>query len=108
MPATEVVSSYHDLWQVEQSFRMSKTDLRARPVFHHTKDAIDAHLTIVFAALAIARYLQTRTGITIKALVKLLRPLRQVTISNGGHKLIAEPQIPKTAQEILTKLKTPN
>ncbi|XBH23011.1 IS1634 family transposase [Jonesiaceae bacterium BS-20] len=107
MPATEVVSSYHDLWQVEQSFRMSKTDLRARPIFHHTKDAIEAHLTIVFTALAIARYLQTRTGITIKALVKLLRPLRQVTISISGHDLIADPQIPKTAQEIQTKLKTP-
>lgn len=53
-----------------------------------------------------ARYLQTRTGISIKALVKLLRPLRQVTISIGGHELIAEPQIPKPAQEILTKLKT--
>ncbi|XBH23174.1 IS1634 family transposase [Jonesiaceae bacterium BS-20] len=66
MPAAEVVSSYHDLWQVEQSFRMSKTDLRARPIFHHTKDGVDAHFTIVFVALAIARYLQTRSGIAIK------------------------------------------
>jgi hypothetical protein len=32
-PATEVIASYHDLWHVEQSFRMSKTDLRARPMF---------------------------------------------------------------------------
>ena len=55
MPAGEVIASYHDLWQVEQSFRMSKTDLRARPMFHHTRDAIEAHLTIVFAALAVAR-----------------------------------------------------
>jgi len=30
MPASEVIASYHDLWRVEQSFRMSKTDLRAR------------------------------------------------------------------------------
>ena len=33
MPATEVITSYHDLWHVEQSFRMSKTDLAARPMF---------------------------------------------------------------------------
>ncbi|HET7474671.1 MAG TPA: hypothetical protein VFJ97_01440 [Dermatophilaceae bacterium] len=46
MPASEVIESYHDLWHVEQSFRMSKTDLRARPMFHHTRDAIEAHLTI--------------------------------------------------------------
>ena len=43
MPAGEVVGSYHDLWRVEQSFRPSKTDLRARPMFHRTKNAIEAH-----------------------------------------------------------------
>jgi Transposase DDE domain len=52
MPATEVITSYHDLWHVEQSFRMSKTDLAARPMFARTRDAIEAHLTIVFTALA--------------------------------------------------------
>lgn len=50
MPAREIVSSYHDLWTVEQSFRMSKHDLQARPVFHRTRDAIEAHLTVVFTA----------------------------------------------------------
>ena len=42
MPAAEVIAKYHDLWHVEQSFRMCKTDLRARPIFHHTRDAIEA------------------------------------------------------------------
>ena len=60
MPAGEVIASYHDLWHVEQSFRMSKTDLRARPMFHRTRDAIEAHLTIVFTALAVSR--EPRTG----------------------------------------------
>lgn len=80
MPADEVISSYHDLWHVEQSFRMSKTDLRARPVFHYQRDAIDAHLTIVITALAVSRYLYTKTGITTKKLVRILRPLQEVTI----------------------------
>lgn len=57
MPASEIISSYHELWHVEQSFRMSKTDLRACPIFHRQKDAIEAHLTIVMTALAISRYL---------------------------------------------------
>ena len=39
---------------------MTKNDLRARPVFHHQRDAIEAHLTIVFAALALTRYLTPR------------------------------------------------
>src|ERR1700733_907978 len=47
----KVISCYHDLWHVEQSFRMSKTDLAARPMFVPKRDAIEAHLTIVFTAL---------------------------------------------------------
>jgi len=73
MPAAEVISSYHQLWQVEASFRMAKNDLRARPVFHHTRDAIEAHLTIVFAALAVARYLQGATGMSIKKIIRALK-----------------------------------
>ena len=57
-----VVAAYRDLWQVEASFRMAKSDLAARPIYHRTRDSIEAHLTVVFAALAIARTIQARRG----------------------------------------------
>jgi transposase len=104
MPAGEVIGSYHDLWQVEQSFRMSKTDLRARPLFSHTRESIEAHLTIVFTALAIARYLQKTTGSSIRHIVRTLQPLQQVTISVAGQHITAKPQIPPAAQDILNSL----
>ena len=93
MGAGEVVSSYHELWHVEQSFRMSKHDLRARPVFHHTHDAIEAHLTVVIAALAVARYLQEATGISIARIVRELRGLQEVNINLNGHYIHAVPQL---------------
>jgi transposase len=40
--AEYVLSAYHQLWQIEKSFRMSKTDLRARPIYHHKRDSIEA------------------------------------------------------------------
>ena len=104
MSATEVISSYHDLWQVEASFRMSKTDLRARPIFHHTRDAIEAHLTIVFAALAIARYLQDATGMSIKKIIQALRPIQQIRVRIAGHEHVAEDQHTPAAQAILEAL----
>ena len=58
-----VIGAYHQLWQIEKSFRMSKSDLAARPIYHHKRDSIE-HLTIVFAALAVARWLETTTGVT--------------------------------------------
>ena len=107
MDAGEVVSSYHELWHVEQSFRMSKHDLRARPVFHHTRDAIEAHLTMVMAALAVARHLQDTTGISIKRIIRTLKPLQDVTINLNGHKITAQPQITPTAASILKSLQSP-
>lgn len=104
MPAREVIADYHALWQVEASFRMSKTDLRARPIFSHSREAIEAHLTIVFAALAISRYLQQRTGSSIRHIVRTLRPLQHVTINIAGQPVIAEPQIPAEAQRLLDAL----
>ena len=107
MGAGEVVSSYHELWHVEASFRMSKHDLRARPVFHHTRDAIEAHLTVVMAALAVARHLQETTGISIARIVRELRGLQEVTINLNGHHLPAAPRLTDTANDILTALSTP-
>ena len=70
-----------------QSFRMSKHDLRARPVFHHTRDTIEAHLTVVMASLAVARYIQEATGISIKRVIRTLKSLQDVTINLNGRRL---------------------
>lgn len=104
MSGAAVIAAYHDLWQVEASFRMTKSDLRARPVFHHQREAIEAHLTVVFAALAITRYLTSTTGVSIKKLVRTLRPLHTVTIDISGHQFTAETPLNPNAEEILNKL----
>lgn len=57
---------------------MSKTDLAARPVFHHTRESIEAHLTIVFAALAVSRWIENTTGWTIKRFVTTARRYRTI------------------------------
>lgn len=103
MDAGEVIGSYHDLWHVEQSFRMSKTDLRARPMFHHTRDAIEAHLTIVFTALAVSREVQNRTGLAIRNIVRQLRPLRSATIAiNGAEQTFPHPPSPSRSRRSST------
>ena len=99
-----VIAAYHELWQVEASFRMTKSDLRARPVFHHQREAIDAHLTVVFAALAVSRHLQNHTGVTIKKLVQTLRVARSATIDVNGQRLTLDPELNPTAREIINRL----
>lgn len=108
MDAVEVIASYHQLWHVEQSFRMSKTDLQARPMFHRTRDAIEAHLTVVFTALAVARFMQTRTGVSLKRIITTLRPLREFTGRIGTHEITFPPEITPDAAHILDQLNSEN
>jgi len=108
MPATEVITSYHDLWHIEQSFRMSKTDLAARPMFARTRDAIEAHLTIVFTALAISRTVQNRTGQSIRRVLRTLRPLRSATIEINGTTHTFPPALSPGETTIINALKNPN
>ena len=86
---------------------MSKHDLRARPVFHPPRDAIEAHLTVVMASLAIARHLQDTTGISIKRIIRALKPLQEITINLNGHHLTAADPLTPEAEEILTALNIP-
>jgi len=101
MPAGEVIASYHDLWHVEQSFRMSKTDLRARPMFVRTQDAIEAHLTIVFTALAVSREVQRRSGLAIRNVTRQLRRLRSATITANGTIQTIPPAISAEQQALI-------
>ncbi|MFL1377606.1 MULTISPECIES: IS1634 family transposase [unclassified Nocardiopsis] len=105
MGGQAVIDAYHDLYQVERSFRMAKSDLAARPVFHHVRESIEAHLTIVFTALAVSRHLQAAGGVSIRKIVQTLRPLRSAVIEISGHRLTAAPDIPESAREILDRLK---
>lgn len=106
MPATEIIASYHDLWRVEQSFRMSKSDLAARPMFARTRDAIEAHLTIVFTALALSREVQTRTGLSLRRLLRTLKPLRNATIDINGVIATYPPALNPQVETILNALQT--
>jgi len=66
-----VIDRYHDLWRIENAFRLTKSDLEARPIFHRLDETITSHLVTVFAGLAISRYLEIKTGISIHKILKI-------------------------------------
>jgi len=58
LPKKQVIENYSQLWMVEKAFRISKTDLRIRPIYHRLKDRIQAHICICFTAYAIYKELE--------------------------------------------------
>ena len=89
-----MIGAYHRLFEIERSFRMSKHDLAARPIYHHNRASIEAHLTIVFAALAVSRLVEDRTGWSIRKFVQTARRYRTVQIHAAGQRLTAQDPIP--------------
>jgi hypothetical protein len=99
-----VIDAYHRLWRIEKSFRMSKHDLQARPIYHHKRDSIEAHLTIVFAALAVSHWIEHQTGWSIKKFVRTARRYRTVTIQAGRQTLTAAEPLPDDLAEALAEI----
>jgi transposase len=83
----QVIAYYHQLFKVKASLRIAKSDLKARPVFHCKRDAIEAHLMIVLAALAISRNIEYQTKKSIKQFVKLQRPIKSGIVTINGNEL---------------------
>jgi hypothetical protein len=99
-----VIDAYHRLLQIEKSFRMAKGDLAARPIYHHKRESIDAHLTIVFAALAITRWIEDSTGWSIKKFVRTARRYRTIQIQAGTHIITAADPLPDDLRDALAEI----
>ena len=77
-----VIEHYHNLWHVEQAFRIAKSDLQMRPIYHFKQKTIKAHILICFMALAICKYMELKTGRSTKSIVKLLKGVTDAIMVN--------------------------
>lgn len=106
-PPEFIIGAYHRLYEIERSFRMSKHDLRARPIYHHVRESIDAHLSIVLAALAVSRWLENATGWSIKRIVTTLRRYRRIEITLAGQTIAAEEPLPDEIAALIDEIRHP-
>ncbi len=92
---TTVIDRYHDLWKIEKAFRLTKTDLEARPIFLRLDETITCHLIVVFAGLAICRFLEIKTNMSIQKILKIAKIVltHQAFNSRTGEKALIETTI---------------
>jgi transposase len=77
-----VIEHYHNLWHVEQAFRIAKSDLQFRPIYHFKQQSIEVHILICFMALAVCKYMELKTGKSTKSILKLLKSVTDAKILN--------------------------
>lgn len=80
----QVLDNYKNLWHIEKAFRMSKTDLRIRPIYHRLRNRIEAHICISFTAYCIYKELervlyQSNSTLSLRKAAELTHTIYQIT-----------------------------
>ena len=87
----QVIESYNNLWKIEKAFRISKTDLKIRPIYHRLKERIEAHICISFVSYVLykdlERVLSMRTSISMKKAVKQINRMQEIMVRLPGNRI---------------------
>lgn len=110
MVKDQVIETYGHLWKIEKAFRISKTDLRIRPIYHRLRKRIEAHLCIAFCAYKIYKELERQlhakeAGISPEKAIDILKTIYEITITTPySNQKQSRLHLPNIEQQNLLKL----
>ena len=101
-----IIERYHDLYKIEQAFRVSKNDLQTRPIFHFKEEPIKLHLLVCFMALAISKHIELKGATSIRAFTTKCKKVTDARLLNKITKkeIIMRTQIPSDLRTLITKI----
>lgn len=105
-----IISRYHDLYKIEQAFRVAKNDLQTRPIFHFKEEPIQLHMLICFMALAVSKHIEITGALSLRAFLTLCKKITDARLLNTITKkeIKMRAPVPGTLQEIITKIIRPH
>lgn len=91
IPSKQVIDSYNNLWKIEKAFRISKTDLKIRPIYHRIRERIEAHICISFVSYVLykdlERVLSRYTDISMKKAIKQIKRMQEIMVKLPGNRI---------------------
>ena len=90
LSSDEIINHYSNLWKIEKAFRISKTDLKIRPIFHRLRDRIEAHICISFVAYVLYKELErilakNKSLISINKAIEEINKMYEIQISDSNN-----------------------
>jgi transposase len=89
LEAIQVIDNYNNLWKIEKAFRISKTDLKIRPIYHRIRERIEAHICISFVAYVLYKDLErilSASGISMKKAIESINKMYEISLPIPGNK----------------------
>ncbi len=109
-PNTYVINQYRHLWKVEKAFRIAKSDLMIRPIYHYKEKSIQSHVLMCFMALCISKHIELETGISIHKFLKSIKSITEAVLRNklSQKTVVMRMKIPDSVASLLKKLALPH
>ena len=106
LKSNEVIERYHELYKIEQAFRIAKSDLQTRPIFHFKEEPIKLHILICFMALVISKHIELATNVSIKRFITECKKITDARMINTitQKEIIIKGKITEVVNAYLDKL----
>ena len=105
-----IIKRYHELYRIEQAFRIAKSDLQTRPIFHYKEEPIKLHLLICFMSLVVSKHIELQSGVSIRRFNTEMKKVTDARMINQitNKELRIRSQISNDIKQILQKLNLPH
>lgn len=107
MKDTDIYNTYHNLWRIEESFKIMKSDLDARPVFLQREDTIKGHFLICYLTVLLERLFQFKVLGNEYSTSDIFQFIKDFKVTKGETKYINTTKSTDFIQELAVKLKLP-
>jgi transposase len=109
LPKNEIIENYSHLWKIEKAFRVSKHDLKVRPIYHRIRKRIEAHITINFVAYKVYKELERQlkaknATISPEKAIDIAKTIFQIQVEIENNKQITKTLLLTDNQKYLAEL----
>jgi len=105
-----IIERYHDLYKIEQAFRVSKSDLKTRSIFHFKEEPIKLHLLICFMALAISKHIELKASTSLRSFLTECKKITDARLLNKITKkeIRLRTEIPPDLCQMISRISRPH
>lgn len=107
MKDTDIYNTYHNLWRIEESFKIMKSDLDARPVFLQKEETIKGHFLICYLTVLLERLFQFKVLGNEYSTSDIFQFIKDFKVTKGETKYINTTKSTDFIEELAAKLKLP-
>jgi transposase len=109
MNKEEVLENYRHLWQIEKAFRVAKNELKIRPIFHHKRKRIEAHICLNFTAYKIYKELDRilkakNSGLSPEKVIEIIQNIHELSLVTPNNEIVRKSIILTEEQKLVQEI----